>query len=64
VVPDQPVIRLLSGLDGHGWETWLELQRLCSHALSGQGGIDAIQLACDDLDLSREPGETVSRPDV
>jgi len=54
LVSTGPVVDLLSGLDDEGWETWIRLQWNVSCALSGQGGIGAIQAAADDLDVGAD----------
>jgi len=47
--PDRPMVQIISGLDEHGMETWLELQRLTTCALQGLGGIEAVEAAADSL---------------
>ena len=57
LVSTGPVIEYLRGLDGDGWATWLELQRLIGGAMSGAGGLDAIEAAADDLGVLADRGD-------
>lgn len=57
LVSTGPVVEYLRGLDDDGWTTWVELQRLIGVAMSGAGGLDAIEAAADDLDVLADRGD-------
>ena len=52
---DVPLADLLTGYDDDGWHTWIELQQIIAHALSGEGGHETIEAAAANLGLVYAP---------